>query len=267
MGSIFTPSNQIKLTNVAIVRLKRAGKRFEIACYKNKVLSWRDKSEKDIDEVLQTHDIFTNVSKGQFSKSNDLQKAFSDIIKNVPDKLQKTEICKFILQKGDLQVSSEERKVRTEEIYLEIANLIATMAVDTETERAIPVSTILQAMKEDLHYAVKPNHSAKKQALDVLKSLKENCPELNIDRSNMRLALTFDNSKNLKKFINDHGAESGDGLIYRVEDTKFDRNLVEILSQPGNLSVIEEKVSFLTKGKGDVDVLELHAIDTEEIEF
>ena len=29
--------------------------RFEIACYKNKVLSWREGVEKDIDEVLQSH--------------------------------------------------------------------------------------------------------------------------------------------------------------------------------------------------------------------
>jgi len=33
----------VKLTNVAVVRLKKAGKRFEIACYKNKVMSWRNK--------------------------------------------------------------------------------------------------------------------------------------------------------------------------------------------------------------------------------
>lgn len=81
MGTIFTPINQVKLTNVAVVRLKRQGKRFEIACYKNKVMSWRDKSETDIDEVLQTHEIFTNVSKGQFAKSTDLAKAFADTIK------------------------------------------------------------------------------------------------------------------------------------------------------------------------------------------
>ena len=42
-GAIFTPTNQVKLTNVAVVRLKKAGKRFEIACYKNKVMSWRSK--------------------------------------------------------------------------------------------------------------------------------------------------------------------------------------------------------------------------------
>ena len=42
MSIIFTPTNQIRLTNVAIVRMKKGGKRFEIACYKNKVMSWRN---------------------------------------------------------------------------------------------------------------------------------------------------------------------------------------------------------------------------------
>lgn len=42
MANIFTPTNQIRLTNVAIVRMKKAGMRFECACYKNKVISWRN---------------------------------------------------------------------------------------------------------------------------------------------------------------------------------------------------------------------------------
>lgn len=42
MSKIFTPTNQIRLTNVAVVRMKKGGKRFEIACYKNKVVSWRN---------------------------------------------------------------------------------------------------------------------------------------------------------------------------------------------------------------------------------
>lgn len=43
MSKVFTPVNQVRLTNVAVVRLKKGGKRFEIACYKNKVVSWRKK--------------------------------------------------------------------------------------------------------------------------------------------------------------------------------------------------------------------------------
>jgi ribosome maturation protein SDO1 len=73
------PSNQIKLTNVSIVRLKKGGKRFEvseqvfiepsitlmlickelqIAAYPNTVKSWRAGVEKDISEVLQIESIF-----------------------------------------------------------------------------------------------------------------------------------------------------------------------------------------------------------------
>ena len=51
MPVIKAPTNQKRHTNVAIVRLKTHGKRFELACYKNKVQSWRDGTEKDIGEV------------------------------------------------------------------------------------------------------------------------------------------------------------------------------------------------------------------------
>ena len=60
---IAQPVTQVRLTNVAVVRLRRAGKRFEVACYKNKVVSWRNGLEDDLDEVLQIPSVFQNVSK------------------------------------------------------------------------------------------------------------------------------------------------------------------------------------------------------------
>lgn len=45
-------------------------------------------SEKDLDEVLQTHTVFVNVSKGQVAKKEDLVKAFG--MDN------QTEICKMV---------------------------------------------------------------------------------------------------------------------------------------------------------------------------
>lgn len=36
-----TQTGQKRLTNVAVVRMKKAGQRFEIACYRNKVQDWR----------------------------------------------------------------------------------------------------------------------------------------------------------------------------------------------------------------------------------
>ena len=40
--SFCSDAGQKRLTNVAVVRYKKKGKRFEIACYKNKVLNWRN---------------------------------------------------------------------------------------------------------------------------------------------------------------------------------------------------------------------------------
>lgn len=76
MASIFTPSNQVRLTNVTIVRLRRGGRRFEIACYPNKVLEYRAGVTRSLDEVLQSRLIFTNVSKGQTARAGDLREAF-----------------------------------------------------------------------------------------------------------------------------------------------------------------------------------------------
>lgn len=76
MSSIFTPVNQVKLTNVAVVRLKKGGMRFELACYKNKIADYRSRLTRDLDEVLQIRSVFINVSKGQLAKKDDLQAAF-----------------------------------------------------------------------------------------------------------------------------------------------------------------------------------------------
>jgi ribosome maturation protein SDO1 len=61
---------------VAVVRLHKHGQRFKITCFPNKVLSWWSRVEKDIDEVLPSHTVYANVSKGVLAKSKELIKAF-----------------------------------------------------------------------------------------------------------------------------------------------------------------------------------------------
>jgi len=90
------------------VRIKKGKKRFEIACYKNKVLEYRSGIEKDLDNVLQIPSVFLNVSKGQIAPVEDLKKAWPD-----PDKKGKAlpteEIVLEILKKGELQVGEKEQ--------------------------------------------------------------------------------------------------------------------------------------------------------------
>lgn len=96
------PIGIVKLTNVAVIRYKVKGKNFEIACYKNKVIDWRNGIEKNIAEVLQIDEIFKDAEKGTKVKQQELHKYFP--------KMQKKDIVQEILNKGLMQISTLERE-------------------------------------------------------------------------------------------------------------------------------------------------------------
>nr|XP_018666760.1 ribosome maturation protein SBDS-like [Ciona intestinalis] len=249
--SIFTPTNQVRLTNVAIVRIKKTGKRFEIACYKNKVMSWRNNTEKDIDEVLQTHTVFVNVSKGQTAKNQDLIKAFGTD--------NQTEVCKQILAKGELQVSEKERSVHLESMFRDIATIVTDMCVNPDTKRPYTVTVIERAMKEDIHYSVNPTRNTKQQALQVIKLLKE---KININRAEMRLRF-FLPGKDGKKI-----KEKLQPMLKTVESEEFSSALEMVcLVDPGSYRQIFDIVSKETRGKGKVEVMNLKDIEESEEMF
>lgn len=112
------------LTNVQVVRLKKDGKRFELACYHNKVLNWRSKQESNLNEVLQIDKVFADVAKGEFAKQKDMKAAFG--------KLDNDQIIMEILNKGEFQVSDKEREGQLENLRLDIANIIVKMSVNTK---------------------------------------------------------------------------------------------------------------------------------------
>lgn len=240
--SIFTPVNQIRTTNVAIVRLKKGGGKFELACYPNKVLSWRDKIEKDLDEVLQTPTIFINVSKGVVAKKQDLKKSFG-----IEDQKK---IVLEILEKGELQVSEKERELLNEKLFRDIATIVAEKCVDSETKRPMTVGLVERAMKE-AHYSV-TKKSAKQQALQVIKVLKERIP---IERAQMRLRLTVPklDEETVKSQLQEKE------LISQIEkeETKEDNVILDCLVDPSSFRSIDELIKKETKKAGKVEVLNL----------
>lgn len=175
--SLVQPIGQKRLTNVAVVRLRKRGARFEIACYKNKVLSWRSGVEKDLDEVLQSQTVYSNVSKGILAKSKDLIEAFGTD--------DQATICLEILEKGELQVAGKERESQLSSQFRDIATIVVQKTINPETQRPYTISMIERLMHE-IHFAVDPHSSSKKQALEVIRELQKHFP---IKRSPMRLRL------------------------------------------------------------------------------
>jgi ribosome maturation protein SDO1 len=160
---ITQPVNQVRLTNVAYVRLNKKGKRFEIACYRNKVVNWRNKIETDIDEVLQVASVFTNVSKGNLASSKDLMEAFGTTDTKT--------ICAEILDKGDLQVSEQERQALLDSMFRDVAAIASDLSINPENGRSYSLAMIQEGMKQ-VHVSVSLTKSAKQQALEVIRKLK-----------------------------------------------------------------------------------------------
>ncbi|KAL8852545.1 MAG: hypothetical protein Q9221_002541 [Calogaya cf. arnoldii] len=139
--NINQPSNQIRLTNVSLVRLKKGKKRFEIACYKNKVLEYRSGVETDLDNVLQIPSVFLSVSKGQTAPSQDLAKAFGS-------KTPLNDIIMEILNKGEMQVGEKERHAQLERVHNEVIDIVAGKLVDPKSKRVYTTGMIEKALDQ-----------------------------------------------------------------------------------------------------------------------
>ncbi|KAJ5231875.1 uncharacterized protein N7469_006463 [Penicillium citrinum] len=204
------PSNQIKFTNVSIVRLKKGKKRFELACYKNKLLEYRSGAEKDLDNVLQVPTVFLSVSKAQTAPSAELTKAFGA---DTP----RDEILQEILRKGEVQVGERERKDILERVEKEVLDIVSGRLVDPNTKRVYTSGMISKALdqlssasgqqqqqqpdanggedekpaqpKKPLWTGVSATRSAKSQALDAMKALIAWQP-IPVMRARMRLRVT-----------------------------------------------------------------------------
>ncbi|GAA5899830.1 hypothetical protein JCM8208_004576 [Rhodotorula glutinis] len=234
------PGTQIKLTNVSIVRLKKAGKRFEIACYKNTVRGWRSGAQTDLSEVIQIDNVFTNVTKGAVAPSGDLQKAFGTT--DVQD------IMLQILKKGELQVGEKERAVELEDLRREICTEVAQRCVDPGTKRPHTVGMIEKAMNE-VGYNVQGNKAAKAQALDLIKVLQAK-GTLPIARAQMRVRITMASKEG--KRLKDKVVP----LIGTVEDEDWsDEWELVALIDPGAFRLIDELLQKEVKGVKKIETI------------
>ncbi|KAI9098210.1 ribosome maturation protein SBDS-like protein [Phlyctochytrium arcticum] len=249
---IFTPINQVRLTNVSVVRLKKGGKRFEIACYKNKVLEWRNNVETDLDNVLQSQAVYNNVSKGQLANKEDLEKGFKTT--------DTSKIILEILRKGELQVGEKERTQQLGNLSRDIATTVAEKCINPDTKRPYTVTMIEKAMA-DLHFSINPNRNAKQQALEVIRQLQEK-GSIPIARAQMRLRLLLPSKdgKRLKEKIT--------ALVASTEDEDWGEDYELIcLIEPGQFRTLTDLIQNETKGRGQIEMLSLRNTDDRDDVF
>jgi ribosome maturation protein SDO1 len=115
-------------------------KRFEVACYKNTVTSFRAGNETDLDNVLQIPNVFLNVSKGQVAPNDDLKKSFPGMTRD--------EIVLEILKKGEIQVGEKERSQELDRVHKEVIEIVAGRLVDPKSKRVYTTGMIEKALDQ-----------------------------------------------------------------------------------------------------------------------
>ena len=130
------------MADVTVVRFSFEGEKFEILVKPDPALEYKLGKKKDISAVLVSEDIYTDSGKGTKPATEKLLKAFKTE--------DPTEIAQIIMQKGDLNLTTDQRRKMIEEKRKQIVEFVAKTYVDPRTHLPHPPLRIEQALKKPL---------------------------------------------------------------------------------------------------------------------
>jgi ribosome maturation protein SDO1 len=151
------------MTDVTLVRYSFEGEKFEIMVKPDPALDYKLGKKKDISAVLVSDEIYTDSGKGTRPSSEKLLKAFKTE--------DPTEIAEIIMQKGDLNLTTDQRRKMIEDKKKQIVHFIAKTYVDPKTHLPHPPLRIEQAMK-DGRVSIDPQKSVDEQVKDIVEQLR-----------------------------------------------------------------------------------------------
>ncbi|MDH3191630.1 MAG: ribosome assembly factor SBDS [Nitrosopumilus sp.] len=155
------------MADVTVVKYSFEGEKFEILVKPDPALEYKLGKKKDISSVLVSDEIYTDSSKGTKPSTEKLLKAFKTE--------DETEIAQKILEKGDLNLTTEQRRKMTEEKKKQIVEFIVKTYVDPRTHLPHPPLRVEQAMK-DARVSVDPQKSVDEQIKDIAEKLRSVIP-------------------------------------------------------------------------------------------
>ncbi len=151
------------MVDVTVVRYSFEGEKFEILVKPDPALDYKLGKKKDVSAVLVSEEIYTDSGKGTKPGNEKLLKAFKTE--------DQTEIAQIILQKGDLNLTTDQRRKMIDEKKKQIVEFIAKTYVDPKTHLPHPPIRVEQAMK-DARVSVDPQKSVDEQVQDIVEKLR-----------------------------------------------------------------------------------------------
>jgi len=154
----------VSMDDAVLARMEKGGKRYEILVDPEMVDDFKNNPDSvNIDDFLVMDEVFHDARGGERPTEDAIQNTF-----NTQDIL---EITKIILEKGSIQLTTNQRKSMVERMRQKIIHHIHSQAVDPKTKSPHPVTRIELALDES-RYSVDPFKKLDLQIKDAVDKLK-----------------------------------------------------------------------------------------------
>lgn len=205
---------------------------FEILVKPNLGLDYKLGKTVAVSQILAIDEIYADASKGTRASVEKLQKLFgtTDPVK----------VAEEIMRRGELQLTTEQRRQLVEEKRKSIIAFISRNCIDPRTGAPHPPLRIEQALAQ-IRVSIDPFKSAEEQSKDVIDMLR---PLIPIKMEQMRVAVEIPAEYAAKAY----GAVKSYGIISR-EEWQSDGSWAGTLEMPAGLyGPFIEKLGKLTQG-------------------
>lgn len=228
------------MVDVTVVRYSFEGEKFEILVKPDPALDYKLGKKKDLSSVLVSDDIYTDSSKGTKPSTEKLLKAFKTA--------DYTEIAQKILQKGDLNLTTEQRRKMVEAKKKQLVEFISKTYVDPRTHLPHPPLRVEQAMK-DARVSVDPQKSMDEQVKDIVEKLRSIIP---LKSENLSLEIIIP-----AQFASQSYAVLKSVGSLKKEEWQNNGSLKAILEIPaGARPHVIDRLGSITKGSATVEVIQ-----------
>jgi len=229
----------VSLDDAITAKLESHGETFEILLDPKVFDLIKQGKTFDIVEYMAVEEVFKNASKGTKQSEEKLNEAFGteDV----------GEIAKKIVEKGEIQITAEQRKEMLEAKKQQIITYIAANAINPQTKTPHPPLRIQMAL-EEAKFHVDPFKPLDKEIDEAMKLLR---PLLPIRFEKSHIAIKLNGS--------DYGRCFDDIISFGIvekEEWTADGSWIGVMEIPAGLVTdLTEKLKHKTKGTASVKVI------------
>jgi ribosome maturation protein SDO1 len=229
----------VDLDEAIVGRYEVKGEVFEILIDPRIVKYLKEGKTVDVANHMAVEEIFKDARKGTKQSPEKLKEFF--------DTDDIGQVARAILQKGQVQLTTEQRHIMAETKRKQVAAIIARNAINPQTRTPHPLARIEAAM-EEARVRIDPFKSAESQVQEVLDELRPLIP------------IRFENAKIAIKLSGEDYGRCYEDLIHFGKITKeewlSDGHWVGVLEIPAGLQTdLFEKIGHKTRGKAETKIL------------